>query len=542
MKKTLFFILLIIISLNTSFISVNADMSDTKQEISVYLDGSRLNFDVEPMIKNGRTLVPFRMIFESLGAKVDWDDSTRTCIALKGNISVTLTIDSLIMNVNNTQTTLDCPPILYNSRTLVPLRAISEALQCEVGWDGVDGIVSIINNKNNYTMLYAEGGRSRSFSNTDVLYQKENGWHVDKDFINQLPGSNTDGMAKLDSGICGDNLKWELLSDGTLHIFGAGPMYDYNKNINPSPWFKYRNEPYVSDDGKQLLNPNGSVYYDTINYYKDNPHNYKVKNIIIEKGVTYLGDWAFYRICVEKLVIPEGVESTGYFCIRYSPTLKEITLPNSLRVLNDFAISRNQVLKTINFGNGIEEIGRAGLQNNPELEEVIFPKSLKSINEQLHSPYYPDKDYSNLGLLEGCSSLIKIDFGSVESIPQRTCNGTNLEIAVIPSCVKYIEEYAFLNNKNLKEVIFEKNSECKLIKNKAFLNCISLEKIYLSKNIKEIKDGAFLGCTNLKDIYYDGSLQEFKLIYEGRNWSGGSTPKDCVVHFLNGSECYLSEI
>lgn len=315
----------------------------------------------------------------------------------------------------------------------------------------------------------------------------------------------------LDSGKCGDNLFWELRSNGTLKIYGTGAMYDYVKfdAVKQSPWYKYRNEPYISDDNSTILNPDGSAYLDTVDYFKDNPNGWKIKNIDIEEGVTYLGDWAFYRVCVDELIIPEGVESTGYFCIRYSPTLKTVKLPNSLKVLNDFGISRNVALKKIDFGQGLTTIGRCGLAQNTSLEEIILPQSVISINEFLHEKYNGNAG-NNMGLLDGCTSLKKVSFGSVESIPQRTClNNEKLESVNIPKTVKNIEEYAFANCSSLKRVIFEEGSSCKSIGRSAFLNCEKLEKVVGCVSVENIETNAFTGAYLLNKFTFSNSNKAF---------------------------------
>ncbi len=65
--------------------------------VSVYLDGEKLRFEVEPTIVNGRTMVPMRAIFEKLGAIVEWDAATRTAYAQKGDINVGVTIDDTVL-------------------------------------------------------------------------------------------------------------------------------------------------------------------------------------------------------------------------------------------------------------------------------------------------------------------------------------------------------------------------------------------------------------------------------------------------------------
>ncbi len=107
----------------------------------VYLNGSKLEFDQPPVrafsVESGgdRILVPLRAIFEALGATVEWEDVTRTAIAVKGDTTVTLAIDSNILCVNDEEIELDMPARLINDRTLVPVRAISEAFDCTVDWN-----------------------------------------------------------------------------------------------------------------------------------------------------------------------------------------------------------------------------------------------------------------------------------------------------------------------------------------------------------------------------------------------------------------------
>ena len=285
----------------------------------------------------------------------------------------------------------------------------------------------------------------------------------------------------LDSGECGDALTWELRSNGELRISGTGPMYDYVKYDaeRQSPWYKYRDEPYVNDAGTMFLNPDGTEYVATTKYNEDNPNGWKIKNIVIEPGVTYIGNWAFYRICVDELTIPEGVTETGYFAVRFSPTLKTLNLPDSLILLDDFAVSRNQVLETINFGDSLETIGLAAFQNNNALTTAILPESVTAINQRQHATHDAISSETNeLGVFEGCESLKNVSLGSVTYIPQRTfLNCSSLESIVIPNTVEYIEGYAFGNCSSLKTVEFEAGSQCKTIKAKAFIDATNIESI-----------------------------------------------------------------
>lgn len=143
--------------------------------INVFVDGKYINFDTKPQFVNGRTMVPLRRIFEELGAYVQWDNATWSAIARKDGIEIRFTIDDYTMYKNGSPNTLDVPAQLINGRTLVPLRAVSEALGCDVGWDGNDNVVSIISDRQNYTMLYTRDGRSRAYTKGDASQMY--GWY-----------------------------------------------------------------------------------------------------------------------------------------------------------------------------------------------------------------------------------------------------------------------------------------------------------------------------------------------------------------------------
>ncbi len=105
------------------------------EEIKVTIDGKAQIYDVMPIIENGRTLVPMRAIFEALGAEVAWDDATKTVTGKKADISVSLQIGNTSVKVNEKEVTLDVPAKILEGRTLVPVRFISETLGCNVAWE-----------------------------------------------------------------------------------------------------------------------------------------------------------------------------------------------------------------------------------------------------------------------------------------------------------------------------------------------------------------------------------------------------------------------
>lgn len=133
--------------------------AENSDNITVMLDESKIEFDVQPQMINDRTMVPLRKIFESLGALVKWDEETETVSAKKSSKTVSLTIGSPEMTLDRGDTdengnavtetvTLDAPAQMVDDRTLVPLRAVSEAFGMDVDWDGSTQTVTIKSDDN----------------------------------------------------------------------------------------------------------------------------------------------------------------------------------------------------------------------------------------------------------------------------------------------------------------------------------------------------------------------------------------------------------
>ncbi len=106
-----------------------------EDDIKVTINGNDVYFDQNCVVVKNRTLVPLRAIFEALGANVSWNSTTNTVTATKSETTISLSIGNKIMKVNGTEKELDVPPQLVGERTLVPVRAVSEGLKCTVTWN-----------------------------------------------------------------------------------------------------------------------------------------------------------------------------------------------------------------------------------------------------------------------------------------------------------------------------------------------------------------------------------------------------------------------
>lgn len=112
--------------------------------LSVYINGVQISFDVPPQIINGRTMVPLRAIFEALGAEVSWEAETSTAVSKRGNTEIRITIGENRLLKNGAEIPVDVPAQIVDSRTLVPARAVAESYDCNVFWDGDNRIVRIL--------------------------------------------------------------------------------------------------------------------------------------------------------------------------------------------------------------------------------------------------------------------------------------------------------------------------------------------------------------------------------------------------------------
>lgn len=138
--------------------------------IKVFLDGLPVTFDAPPIIQDQRTLVPFRAIAEALNVTVSWDEKTRTVSATDGKNSVKLQVGNKTAYRNDTPIILDTAPILLHERTLIPIRFFSEAFRCEVVWDGPHKTVQITSPAKEMNLIgfYALGDKETS-SWTDLF-------------------------------------------------------------------------------------------------------------------------------------------------------------------------------------------------------------------------------------------------------------------------------------------------------------------------------------------------------------------------------------
>ena len=103
---------------------------------TAYVSGNEVGIDAEPIISNGRTMLPARFVAEKLGATVDWDALSRKVIIKKDALKIELIVNSSVAYVNGREVALDSPVFIQNGRTYTPVRFVAEKLGAVVEWLG----------------------------------------------------------------------------------------------------------------------------------------------------------------------------------------------------------------------------------------------------------------------------------------------------------------------------------------------------------------------------------------------------------------------
>ncbi len=138
---------LLLTTIFTASILLSNVVSYANSNISVYVDNQQVHFDKAPVLKNGTVLVPLRKTFEVLGATVDWDNDMQTITSTKNSDTLYMQIDNSIAYRNGEKINLTTPPTFSNGTTYVPLRLVSETFGATVSYDDLMNSVSITTNQ-----------------------------------------------------------------------------------------------------------------------------------------------------------------------------------------------------------------------------------------------------------------------------------------------------------------------------------------------------------------------------------------------------------
>lgn len=268
----------------------------------------------------------------------------------------------------------------------------------------------------------------------------------------------------VNQGECGANLTWTFDEKGVLTISGTGAMADYAK---PDPSM----EPQLLSGEDEEVSEDSDNPYASINkapwaeYYQD------ITQVVIEDGVTSVGNWSFCNCKNIKSVVFEGesdvtiIGNGAFYACWY---LAEIDIPESVTEIGESVFVATDIGK-IELSDNVKSIGAEAFANCYLLEEVTLPAKLTVMNESL---------------FDGCESLKEIK---------------------IPETVTSIGDYVFYGCSSLTQITIP-NSVTELGQ-QSFKNCSSLEQIVIPENISILEPGLLENCSSLKNVRILGKVK-----------------------------------
>ncbi len=287
--------------------------------------------------------------------------------------------------------------------------------------------------------------------------------------------------AEVSTGKCGDNVSYEL-NDGVLTIYGTGDMYNYNYGL--SPWMFDSN---------------------------------KITDVVIESGVTSVGDSAFYGFSKLKNVSLAGsVTSIGNYAFCVSG-LKSISIPGTVSVISEGAFSGCGSLEKVVLGSGVSEIGNEAFSGCLKLKDVEFPSSIIEVGSSAFSLTEWQADLKQASgndhlaivkgfLLDGsgASGAVSIPSGVKNICGAAFSNCTGITSVTLLSGLEAVGDYAFENCTALTAVNF--NSDLTELGAGAFANCKALKSVALPNGLNGLSYGVFSGCSSLSAVTFGNKV------------------------------------
>ena len=225
----------------------------------------------------------------------------------------------------------------------------------------------------------------------------------------------------------------------------------------------------------------------------------------------------------------EGVKNIGPYAFAGCKNLKELTLPNTVKVIAESAFTDCEGLKEIVLPEGITSISNNVFKNCISLEKFNLPRDVITLGEnvlfncQKLTKITVSENNMHFDSRENCNAIVKKETNSI----LYGCSSTTF-----PSSIVMIESYAF-SHSSVKEIVLPENI-IKVNEN-AFYNCGELKKVIISnKNIIILND-AFIGCNEIEELFYKGTVDEWYSNFDIAN-SGNETLRDAKRYYYSETE------
>ena len=298
------------------------------------------------------------------------------------------------------------------------------------------------------------------------------------------------GYTSKDYGDCGNGVKWYFAQKDsdpdTILIRGSGAMNNYSQS-NPPQWTRLKE---------------------------------KIRHVIVEEGITSVGDYAFAG-CPEltKVELSKTVRTIGSNAFANCGALNSLTLPSGLESIGESAFEKCFSLKIVELPSALKTLGRYAFFRCVNLEsEVVIPKGVSTVSD---SAFFECGSIKSLVLKEGVTAIGNSTFSGCRS----------LQKVSLPKSLRSLDKSVFSDCSSLTKIeIPEKVSR---IPESAFTNCASLSEVSLYNSVHTIEDSAFFGCPIGKIIFYGTSAEWESIWIADHNGSLSAAEQQCIPQ--NGS-------
>lgn len=304
----------------------------------------------------------------------------------------------------------------------------------------------------------------------------------------------------IESGVCGDDIKYTLNENGELVISGSGEWYD-------------QQSPFAGDDRIKFVTINNGISSISPSLFSGCT---SIASVSIPDSVVSIGENAFYYCAfLDAVTIPKSVEFIGNGAFSNCSSLKSLTiveggnvaiggeafynctslasveLPDNVSKIGDNSFANCSNLKSISIPDSVTEIGNSAFTRTA-LDSITIPGSVESIGENV---FY------------GCSNLLNATLeNGVEHIGVSAFEGCyRLKIITLPDTLKLVGDRAFYNCSALTSVTIPEGVS--KINDYVFYNCYNLYSAALQNGIESIGVSAFEGCDSLNLITFPDTLE-----------------------------------
>lgn len=283
---------------------------------------------------------------------------------------------------------------------------------------------------------------------------------------------------------CGENV-WYSINGTVLTISGNGAMYDYQNTTYV---------PYISSNSNitQIIVEEGVTRIGNYAFSAMGSASSGYVSISLPSTLEEIGDYAFYNSRVSEITLPDGLKAIGDYAF-YNDGLTEITIPNSVTSIGKSAFGSCNSLTTVTLSESITEIPGGLFGYCSSLLEVNIPDSVTKVGN---------------GAFKGCIKLSRISFPEhiteIGSQVFEQCTG--LTYVDLPDAITTIPEGTFQSCTNLTSITIPEGVIS--IGKSAFNYCTSLTELIIPASVTTMGSDTFNGCNNLTSIYFLGDVPE----------------------------------